>query len=49
MNLYNSINKIIRLFEKKAISLSIFAYDAKSDGVKESEQKRKTEKTKSRQ
>ena len=38
MNLYNSRNKIIGLFENKAISPSMNAYDAKSDGVQESEQ-----------
>ena len=39
MNLCNSRNKIIGLFENKAISPSIYAYDAKSDVVEESEQK----------
>ena len=29
MNLYNSRNKVIGLFENKAISLSMYAYDAK--------------------
>ena len=38
MNLYNSRNKIIGLFESKAFSPSMYAYDAKSDGVEESEQ-----------
>ena len=38
MNLYNGRNKIIKLFEGKGISPSMYAYDAKSDGVKESEQ-----------
>ena len=38
MNLYNSRNKIIGFFENKAISPSMNAYDAKSDGVQESEQ-----------
>ena len=38
MNLYKSRNKIIGLFENRAISPSIYAYDAKSDGVEESEQ-----------
>ena len=39
MNLYSSRKKIIGLFESKAISPSMYAYDAKSDGVEESEQK----------
>ena len=39
MNLYNSRNKIIGLFENKAISHSMYAYDAKSDRVEESERK----------
>ena len=39
MNLCNSGNKIIKLFVSKDISPSMYAYDAKSDGVKESEQK----------
>ena len=39
MNLYNGRNKIIGLFENKAISPSIYVHDAKSDGVEESEQK----------
>ena len=39
MKLYNDRNKIIKLFEAKAIIPSMFAYDAKSDGVEESEQK----------
>ena len=39
MNLYNSRNKVIGLFENKAISPPMHAYDAKSDGVEESEQK----------
>ena len=40
MNLYISRNKIIVLFENKAISHSMYAYDAKSDGVEESESRR---------
>ena len=39
MNLYNGRNSIIKLFESKYITPSMYAYDAKSDGVKESEQK----------
>ena len=39
MKLYNDRNKIIKLFEAKAIIPSMFAYAAKSDGVEESEQK----------
>ena len=39
MNLYNGRNKIIWLFENKVISLPMYAYDAKSDVVEESEQK----------
>ena len=39
MNLYNGRNKIIKLFESKDITSSMYAYDAKSDGVKESKQK----------
>ena len=39
MNLYNGRNKIIKLFESKDINPSIHAYDAKSNGVEESEQK----------
>ena len=39
MNLYNGRNKIIKLFESKDITSSMYAYDAKSEGVKESEQK----------
>ena len=39
MNLYNSRNKIIRLFENKAISPPMYAYDKKSDGIEESQQK----------
>ena len=39
MNLYNSRNKITGLFENKFITPSMYAYDAKSDGVEESEQK----------
>ena len=39
MNLYNSRNKTIGLLENKAISPSMYAYDAKSDEVEESEQK----------
>ena len=38
MDLYNSRNKIIGLFENKAISPSMYAYDAKSNEVEESEQ-----------
>ena len=43
MQLYDGRDKIIRLFENKDITRSMFAYDAKSepkehDGVKESEQ-----------
>ena len=36
MNLYNSRNKIIGLFENKAISPFMYAYDAKSDGAEKS-------------
>ena len=39
MNLYNGRNKIIKLFESKDITHFMYAYDAKSDGVEESEQK----------
>ena len=39
MNLYNGCNKIIKLFEIKDITRCIYAYDAKSDEVEESEQK----------
>ena len=39
MNLYNDRNKIIKLFEKKFVIPSMYAYDPKSDGVEESEQK----------
>ena len=39
MNLYNGRNKIIKLSESKDITPSVYAYDAKSDGVEESEQK----------
>ena len=39
MNLYNGRNKIIKLFERKDITPFMYAYDAKSDGVEESEQK----------
>ena len=39
MNLYNGRNKIIKLFESKDITLYMHAYDTKSDGGKESEQK----------
>ena len=39
MNLYNGRNKIIKLFESKDITPFMYAYDAKSDGVEESEQK----------
>ena len=39
MNLCNSRNKIIGLFENKAISSSMYIYDAKSDRVEEPEQK----------
>ena len=39
MNLYNSRNKTIGLFENKAISLSMYVFDAKSDGAEESEQR----------
>ena len=37
MNLYSGRNKTIKLFEGKAISPSMYLYDAKSDGVEESE------------
>ena len=33
MNLYNGRNKIIKLLKSKDITPSIYAYDAKSDGV----------------
>ena len=39
MQLYNSRNKIVKLFEDKAISPSMYVYNAKSDGIEESEQK----------
>ena len=39
MNIYNGRNKIIKLFESKDITPSMYAYDAKSDGVEESEHK----------
>ena len=39
MNLYNDRNKIIKLFESKDIIPFMYAYDAKSDGVEESERK----------
>ena len=39
INLYNGRNKITELFESKSITPSMYAYDAKSDEVKESEQK----------
>ena len=39
MNLYNGRYKIIKLFENNDITPSMYAYDAKSDGVEESEQK----------
>ena len=39
MKLYNGRNKIIKLFKDKSISPSMYAYDAQSDGVEESEQK----------
>ena len=39
INLYNGRNKIIELFESKDIAPSMYVYDAKSDGVEESEQK----------
>ena len=39
MNLYNGRNKTIKLFESKDITPSMYVYDAKSDGVEESEQK----------
>ena len=39
MNLYNGRNKIIKLFESKDITPSMYAYYAKSDGVEESGQK----------
>ena len=44
MNLYNSRNKIIKLFEDGDLKPSDYAYDAKSepkeyDGAEESEQK----------
>ena len=38
MNLYNGRNKIINLSKSKDITPTIYAYDAKSDGVEESEQ-----------
>ena len=37
MNLHNGRNRIIKLFESKDITPSMHAYDAKSDGVEESE------------
>ena len=39
MNLYNSRNKIIKLFQSKDSTPSMYANDAKFDGVEESEQK----------
>ena len=39
MNLCNGGNKIIKLFESKSITLFMYAYDAKSYGVEESEHK----------
>ena len=39
MNLYNGRNKIIKLFESKNITPSMYAYDAKSDGIEKSKQK----------
>ena len=39
MNSYKDRNKIIKLFESKDITPFMYAYDAKSDGVEESEQK----------
>ena len=39
MNIYDSRNINIGLFENKASSPSMYPYDAKSDGVEESEQK----------
>ena len=39
INLYNDRNKIIKLFESKDITNFMYTYDAKSDGVEESEQK----------
>ena len=39
MQLYNYKNKIIRLFENKDIRPSMYAHNAESDGVEESEQK----------
>ena len=39
MNLCNGRNKIIKLFESKDITSSMYAFDAKSDGVEESEQR----------
>ena len=39
MNLYNGRNKIIKLFKDKDVNLSNYAYNAKSDGVEESEPK----------
>ena len=33
INLYNGRNKIIKFFESKDITPSMYAYDAKSDGV----------------
>ena len=38
MNLHNGRNRILKLFESKDITPSMHAYDAKSDGVEESEQ-----------
>ena len=39
MNLYNGRNEIIKLFESMDITPSMYAYEAKSDGVEESEYK----------
>ena len=39
MNLYNGRNEIIKLFESKDINPSMYAYEAKSDRVEESEYK----------
>ena len=39
MSLYSDRNKIIKLFGNKVISPSMYAYDANSDRVEESEQK----------
>ena len=38
VNLYNGRNKIIKLFKDNAISPSMYAYDAESDAVEESEE-----------